>query len=157
MGFIGSVLGTISGSLPDLLGRAIDKVLPEKITPQEKAQIQLELERAAHQHELQVMQAANEADAEFNRRLRDMEGTAGDLRAVPIVGPLLILLRGAIRPAFGLAVLVWDWKVLSGAWNPPDQELFLAINLLVLGFHFGERAMRNVAPLLQTRVAGGKR
>ena len=34
------------------------------------------------------------------------------------------------------------------------QSVFWVINFLVLGFLFGERAMRNILPLLQQRMGG---
>jgi hypothetical protein len=60
-----------------------------------------------------------------------------------------------------------DFMVFSGQWpltgsttqnaaNSLDlQSAFWVINFLVLGFLFGERAMRNVMPFFQNRIQSG--
>lgn len=155
MSFIGNLIGTVTGVLPEALSKILDRVLPDKLTEEEKAQVKAQVAAATREHELTVLKLANEADAEFNRRIVELEGTAKDLKAIPIIGPIVLLLRGAFRPLFAYGVLIWDWKMFSGDWMIQDREIILAINVLVLGFFFGERAVKNVMPLL-TKFRGSK-
>jgi hypothetical protein len=158
MSFLTGLVSAVTGGLPTILNRVVDKYLPESVPPEKKAEIQMALEQAAHEHELEMLKVAFQCDAEFNQRIKDMEGTAADLKSIPVLGNIMLFVRGVIRPAFGVGVLFWDWKVLSKAWEPPNQELFLAINVLVLGFYFGERAIQNVMPFLtRWREAGNGR
>lgn len=128
----------------------IEKYWPPDVSPEKRAEFDLALTRLQQEQTIKLAEIAQETDAEFNRRLRDMEGTANDLKAVPVIGHLLILLRGAQRPLWGMGALLFDYQVFSGAWTVEEHQnsILLAINLLVLGFLFGERAVRNVAPLL---------
>ena len=84
------------------------------------------------------------------------------------LGRIVIFLRGAQRPIWGYFVLVMDIMVFSGRWNLVKlaeqtktasmvdiQSAFWIINFLVLGFLFGERAVKNVMPLLQKQMGGG--
>jgi len=91
----------------------------------------------------------------LNDRISSQEGTAKDLLALPVVGRIIIFARGCQRPMWGYAVLYIDYKILSGSWLIPDgtsEQLVLIINYLVLGFLFGERAVRNIGPIIQKMV-----
>ncbi len=52
-----------------------------------------------------------------------------------------------------------DFMALSNTWNIPDGSglnlVLIAINILVLGFLFGERAIKNVMPFI-IQFFGGK-
>jgi hypothetical protein len=91
---------------------------------------------------------ANEADREFNARIRDLEGTAADLKSLPVLGNIMLFLRGSQRPIWGFCTLFLDYQVYSGAWKltsgTQQEAAFYIINFLVLGFLFGERAVQNV-------------
>lgn len=149
---IKSILSSIVGVLPRTIERVLDRTLPASMSDAEKAEVRKEMLDVAHQHELSLLVLSNEAEAMFNKRTADMEGTAADLKAMPILGPIMMFMRGAFRPLFAFAVLVWDWQVLSGAWKTEHTELLFAVNVLVLGFFFGERAVKNIAPLLQKKL-----
>jgi hypothetical protein len=66
------------------------------------------------------------------------------------------VLRGAQRPIIGYGTMYVDYMVFSGMWKLPDGPVtnawFLS-NALVLAFLFGERAIRNVAPLITDLLA----
>lgn len=129
---------------------------PPSMTEGEKSELQLKLSQAAHTQELSLLEATNHMEAEFNDRIKSMEGTASDLKTIPIIGPIIIFLRGLQRPFYGFATLYLNYKVFSGDWTmvtDSKQELaFFAINLLVLGFLFGERALKNVGPIIERMI-----
>ena len=142
--------GGIGGKIID----GIKDYFPPSMSDAEKSQLELEMTKVAHTQEIELLGLANDADREFNNRVTEMEGTAADLKSIPIIGPILILLRGLQRPVWGFATLWLDLKVFGGAWviaeASPLGPAFIAINILVLGFLFGERAIKNVMPFLTT-------
>ena len=118
----------------------------------------MKLTEIAHNQELELLKVAQIADGEFNQRIKDLEGTAADLRKIPVLGSIILFMRGCQRPIFGFFTLIMDYLVFSGAWNIEQESrlesAFFAINLLVLGFLFGERAVKNVLPLFDRYLKG---
>lgn len=137
--------------LGTLAERAIDRILPDKLSEGEKAALTMEMERLSHERDMQIMDRVNEAEQNFNQRIKDMEGTASDLKAIPFIGSIVLFLRGLQRPLWGFSVLWMDLNWFSGSYpslTDRQEACMLAINILVLGFLFGERALKNVMPLL---------
>ncbi|WP_230413519.1 hypothetical protein [Zooshikella ganghwensis] len=61
----------------------------------------------------------------------------------------MLFLRGAQRPVWGFATLYLDLCWFATWQLTVQQETALTlINVLVLGFLFGERAIKNVMPLI---------
>jgi hypothetical protein len=123
---------------------------PPNMSEGDRAAAEFALQEFAHQKELSVQRLALEQDQEFSRRIADLEGTAGDLKALPFFGGIIIFLRGAFRPVFSYYVAYLDYSWLSGQLElgPVQESTMYALNLLVLGFFFGERAVKNLAPVL---------
>jgi len=142
-GGLGSTL--VSGAMDLIKGR-----FPDKLSEGDSKALEMELLTLNNNHLAKIAGLANEQTEEFNSRLKDMEGTAKDLKSIPVLGPIVIFLRGTQRPVWGFATLYLDYKWFSGDWTLDDQQGSAAaiINLLVLGFLFGERAIKNLEPLL---------
>lgn len=81
------------------------------------------------------------------------DGTAADLHLVPFVGKCIRFLRASQRTIWGFATLWIDtqWFFGSFSFNEQQQTALIVINLMVLGFLFGERTVQNLAPLLIAR------
>ena len=161
MSFLKAVSGLLQASpLGTLADRAIDSIFPEKLTEAEKAQLRLMVSRAEHDMQRDIERLAMEKDAEFNRRIAEMEGTAKDLKALPVIGRVVLFLRGLQRPAWGFATLWLDAQWFGGFFtdlSERQEAALLAINLLVLVFLFGERAVQNVMPfIVQAFGRGGQ-
>ena len=75
--------------------------------------------------------------------------SAEDLNAIPVLGKLIIFLRGMQRPFWGFGVFYLDnrWFFSVDEFTDRQEITLLVINLLVLGFLFGERALKNLMPL----------
>lgn len=146
--------------------KIIDKVLkqfPDRLSDAEKADMQAAVVAAMREHEMQLLVMAKEQDEDFNNRIKELEGTANDLKQFGWLGKIIVFLRGAQRPLWGYSVLYMDFMVFSGTWRIHDianqvgnntvgtniESAFWVINFLVLGFLFGERAMKNVLPLFK--------
>lgn len=145
-----SIGSFLTGGLSDKIIGAVEKFFPPSMSEQEKLEFKIKLQQETHRQELEMLQLLNESEKEFNKRTIDLEGTANDLKSIPFVGAVIIFLRGAFRPLFSYFVFFLDYKVFSHQWILTDQQdsLFWAINILVLGFFFGERAIKNITPII---------
>lgn len=136
--------------------KAIEDYFPPNMTPAEKASIQLAADNFALQKQIQLAALTTAAEKEVDDRIAMYEGSASDLKAVPILGPLMLFLRGAQRPVWGFATIYIDYAVFSGLWKLTDPTVgnaFWILNTLVLGFLFGERAVTNIMPYVTNMVA----
>jgi len=150
MSFAAKIADVLGGSIVGTVVDTVKAYFPPSMTEQEKGELALRISEAENKKDLAVMTAANQAAAEFNSRIKDMEGTAADLKTIPIVGHIVIFMRGIQRPVWGFFTLWADYKVFSNAWDLSEtqDQMLMAINILVLGFLFGERAVKNVLPLI---------
>lgn len=151
MSLIKDVVAFATGGGGKVLWDAVESFFP---TPEAKLQAKIAMDAAAAQQEKQQLDSALAFAESLNERISQQEGTAADLKSIPIVGPLMLFLRGAQRPVWGYAVLFMDYQVYSGIWKldasrPEESAVFYIINFLVLGFLFGERAIINILPLVQ--------
>lgn len=128
----------------------ITQYFPPDITPIQKAELEQKLNIFLHQKEIEANRILNDAAAQLDKRIAEQEGTASDLKTIPILGHILIFARGAQRPVWGFATLYMDFKWLFEPGNFTDQQqtAMIVINVLVLGFLFGERTIKNLEPLI---------
>lgn len=151
MGLFDKVADLFGGNLVSSVLQTVEKYLPPDMSPQEKAAMSLELDRLAFEKQKQADIAILEAEKSLTDRISLLEGTATDLRAVPFIGPLMLFARGIQRPVWGFAVLYGDYCWFSGKWaalGEQQESALWLINLLVLSFLFGERAVANIAPIV---------
>ncbi|MND20840.1 hypothetical protein D3C76_48220 [compost metagenome] len=154
---------SILGKIGDLVGSSLFKEAkevimaywPPEVPPEKKLELQARLNEIELTKARQIDQAIAEAEQRITERIAMTEGSAQDLRAVPVVGPLVLFLRGLQRPIWGYATLWADAAWFMGLWKLNDQQesALWVINFLVLGFLFGERAVQNVAPLIAEIMA----
>lgn len=151
--FLTKIANVATGGLAGTILETVKAYFPPDMPAEKKAEMQISIERMVMEREKNAADAARDAENAFNERLRQYEGTAAELATIPVLGPIMVFLRGAQRPIIGYATIWLDYNVFSGVWKlePGAQEnCFWVINALVLGFLFGERALRNLAPVLQT-------
>lgn len=152
MDFLTKIASLATGGLADSIFNVVKTYFPPDMPPEKKAEAQIAIERLAMEREKLANDAARDAEQAVNDRLRIYEGTAAELTTIPVLGPIMVFLRGAQRPIIGYATIWLDYNVFAGTWRlePGAQEnCFWVINVLVLGFLFGERALRNLAPVIQ--------
>lgn len=138
------------------LVKAIEDYFPPNMTPEQKANIQLAADNFGLQKTIQLAALTAAAEKELDDRIAMYEGSASDLKAIPILGPIMLFLRGAQRPVWGFATIYIDYAVFSGLWKLTDPTVgnaFWILNTLVLGFLFGERAVTNIMPYVTNMVA----
>ncbi len=161
MKIIAKIGELLSGGLGSKIVDTVKDYFPPSMSDEQKAEVKFRIMEASHQHEIAIYEAAMEAEIQLTNRIKDLEGTAKDLKGIPIIGPAMLFMRGCQRPIFGFFTLLMDYCVFSGIWVIAEgsrlESAFLAINILVLGFLFGERAVRNVLPMLERYTGKGSR
>ncbi|MBR8534050.1 hypothetical protein KDU71_00630 [Carboxylicivirga sediminis] len=157
MKFLEKVTALLGNSVFKDVGDLIDRFVT---TGAEKQEIKKQLIELQHRHEVEAVKLSLEAEQEFNQRIKDLEGTAKDLHQSGWLGKLVLFMRGAQRPSWGYFVAYMDYMVFAGNWslkgNEKLESAFWIINFLVLGFLFGERAVKNVAPLVSEMMGKKK-
>lgn len=158
-----SLAGLASKLTGGLVGEVMDtveKYWPPDLSPEKKEQFKLALGNLQLKKQMQADQALNDAEKTLNERISNHEGTAKDLKTIPYLGGLIIFLRGCQRPTWGFMTMYFDFewlttpanKLIDGVamsqYSDQQQTALIVINILVLGFLFGERAIKNVMPLI---------
>lgn len=140
----------VGGSLFKEAKEIVMAYWPPELSPEKKIEMQAKLDELELNKSRQLYEAMADAERRVTERITLTEGSAQDLRAVPVVGPLVLFLRGLQRPVWGYATLYGDAMWFMGRWQLSEQQesALWVINFLVLGFLFGERAVQNVAPLI---------
>lgn len=172
MSILGKIINFISGGVGGKIVDAVAAHFPPSMSEKEREEMKLVVAQASRQYETELLRIAQQEQEEFNSRIKEMEGTASDLNNASWPGRVVLFMRGAQRPIWGFAVLLMDFMVFSGKWNLVGQtavtsgaaagvasnfdlqSAFWVINFLVLGFLFGERAMRNVMPFFKGQFQG---
>lgn len=141
----------LTGGLANTVAETIKEYFPPEMSDEQKAQINLALQRIELEKEREASRAIAEAEKVLNERIAAHEGTAKDLTALPVVGRIVIFARGCQRPIWGFATLWADMQWFSGSWgalSAQQESALWMINVLVLGFLFGERAIKNAMPAI---------
>lgn len=138
-----------TGGIGKLALEVAEKYFPPQMSPADKQAARLAFEQLEIQRRAQVDQAALQAEQALTQRIKALEGSAADLKQIPILGSLVLFLRGCQRPLWGFATLYLDWLWFA-QWTLTEKQesALIAINLLVLGFLFGERAVKNISPFI---------
>jgi len=149
-GIVSAVTGNVGGVASSIVN-TVSAYFPPSMSDKEKAELALIIGQAEHQRELSVINAVNKAQLDFQEFTKEMEGTAGDLKTIPLLGNIIIFIRGAQRPIWGIFVLFADYQVFSKMWelDPQQTSILFALNILVLTFLFGERAVKNLMPFFE--------
>jgi hypothetical protein len=151
MSFISEVTDFLSDGLGGQIANTVKAYFPPSMTEAEKVDLELRIEDAVHKKTTELLKLAHEERAQFNEQIKSHEGTAKDLQQFGWIGKLIVFLRGCQRPVWGYLTLYMDIMWFSGKWSGLTQQQESAlwvVNILVLGFLFGERAIKNVMPVI---------
>lgn len=133
----------------------VDKALPDRMSEKERAELTMAAQQLEFDQKIALMDRWNAESDSFRNFTAQFEGTASDLKELGWLGKILLGLRGIQRPVWGFGILMIDYKVFSGTWvlqEPVMMNVIYAINIIVLSFLFGERAIKNVMPLVETAI-----
>lgn len=150
MSFFKKLLNGVTGGFVSSAVDTFKEYFPADMSPEQKASLALKTKQLEVNIQQQMDDAANTAEEVLTNRIAQLEGTASDLKGVPFIGPLVLFLRGLQRPLWGYATLFMDYMWFS-EWTTltsKQESALMAVNILVLGFLFGERAIKNVMPLV---------
>ncbi len=123
---------------------------PPSMSEQQKADLDIKVKALVDAKERQFHIDLNESMRLLDDRINQQEGTAQDLKSLPVIGRSILFLRGCQRPVWGFATLYFDYKWFFGGYDFDEQQQtgMILINFLVLGFLFGERTLKNLEPLI---------
>lgn len=157
MSILSKVTDFVGGGLFKELKEGIMAYFPPDMSPQQKLEAELKVNAMLADKQIEANRVLNEAANQLDKRIREQEGTAKDLLAMPILGRLVLFLRGLQRPLWGFATLIMDFKWFFGTYTFVEQQNtgLIVINVLVLGFLFGERTIKNLEPLIM-KVFGAR-
>ena len=158
MSFLSKVTDFVGGSLFKEIKEGVMSYFPPDMSPQQKAEAELKVERLLMEKQAKANEFLRESAAQLDKRIAEQEGTAHDLKSIPVLGHIVLFARGAQRPIWGFATLWMDtqWFFGSYTFDEQQQTALIVINTLVLGFLFGERAVQNLTPMI-VQVFGKKK
>ena len=150
MGLLSKVADFIGGSMFDGVKDTVMAYFPPDMSEADKAKLELELELMFMEKQKQANKFLQESSVALDKRIAQQEGTAADFTSLPVIGRILLFARGAQRPVWGFATLWMDFRWFFGGYTFDEQQqtALIVINVLVLGFLFGERAIQNLTPML---------
>jgi len=128
----------------NLIETGLDKFVPAKMDEKDKETLKQNMS-------MFVAKEARSESSAFRDFVISYEGAAKD------VPRIIVIMRSLIRPLFTVLVGWLDYLFFTGAtttWNPEAIAMLKAINIIVLAFWFGERALQNsglVEMLLKNR------
>ena len=151
MNVFNKVADFLSGGLGETIVKGVKAYFPPSMSDSEKANLEMAIKNQTQAALVEIRQLAQQEREQFNNRIKELEGTASDLARFGFIGSMIIFLRGCQRPVWGYLTLYMDLMWFSGKWGvltDLQQSAFWIINLLVLGFLFGERAIKNLMPMI---------
>lgn len=150
MSILAKITSFVGGNVFKEIKEAVMTYFPPDLSPQQRVELELKMEQLLAQKQIEANKMLTEAAAQLDKRIAEQEGTAKDLLAVPILGRTVLFFRGLQRPVWGFATLYMDYKWFFGTFHFTEQQqtAMIVINLLVLGFLFGERTIKNLEPLI---------
>jgi hypothetical protein len=118
-------------SVVDLVKTGLNKFVRDKMSEADRANLE-------QQMEMFIASEARQENGAFRQFILEYEGAAKD------VPRIVNIIRSLIRPVFTILVGYLDWLYFVQTGFTTEQgELLKAINLIVLIFWFGERAVTN--------------
>lgn len=150
MSLLTKITDFVGGSLFKEIKEGVMSYFPPDMSPQQKAEAELRFERLLMEKQAQASEFLRQSAAQLDKRIAEQEGTAQDLKSIPILGHIVLFARGAQRPIWGFATLWMDTQWFFGSYTFTEQQqtALIVINTLVLGFLFGERAVQNLTPMI---------
>jgi len=148
MGFFNKLTDFVTGGFGHFALNVMKDYFPPNMSEEQQASLKLGFKQLELETQKEMNKAVALAETHLNQRIKQYEGTASDLLSLPVIGRLMIFMRGCQRPIWGFATIVMDWLWFN-QWslNEKQESALILINFLVLGFLFGERAIKNCAPL----------
>ena len=152
----------LNKSISDLsgqsIGQSVKELLPKDVPEDQKDVIALKIESMIDKQTSEIKVATANLKSEVDSKIEELANTANDLKQIPVLGGIGLFIRGMQRPIWVLALLFIDLKVFSNSsgWTlekgSQAESIFWLLNLLVLGFLFGERAIKNIMPVINKRL-----
>lgn len=150
MSLLDKITDFVGGGLFKEAKELIKDYWPPDLSPEKRTELEMRLTEAQHKRDLDAQRIIIESEQAITERIAQLEGTVSELKTIPFVGSFVIFTRAMQRQVWGYSTLYINFLWFSGKWTFTEQQesAMWVINLLVLGFLFGERAIQNIAPLI---------
>lgn len=150
MSLLDKLADFVGGGLFKEAKELIKEYWPPDLSPEKRAELELRLQESQHKRDLDAQRMIIESEQAITERISQLEGTVSELKTIPFIGAFVIFTRAMQRQVWGYSTLYINFLWFSGQWKFTEQQesAMWVINLLVLGFLFGERAIQNIAPLI---------
>ena len=123
----------------ELVNKGIDHFFPPSMSEKDKEEMKQKMN-------MFVATEARTESSEFRNFVLAYEGSASDYTKFPIIGPIVMLLRGFVRPGITYLTAYFDFVYFTDVtikFTPEQSKLLAIINVIVLVFWFGERVLVN--------------
>ncbi len=119
--------GSLFGGVKDL----ITDYFPPDMNPQQKADLQEKLDRLEMERTTALNAALADAEKTLNQRIAEQEGTASDLKQLPVIGRIVLFLRVLQRPLWGFFAMYLDfyWFTTNPLFTEQQQTALIVINI----------------------------
>jgi hypothetical protein len=150
---VGGVTGLLTGN--PITSTVLDAL--SGVDPLKKAEIEIKVKEIEHKINMEASTLGHTIQTEFNEHVEAMTGTAKDLMAMGKLGKFMLFVRGMQRPGVVALVCLFDYNcyINMAVYSDRAMTLLTAMNIVVLATLFGERAIKNVLPLLRAYMGKG--
>lgn len=159
MSLLSKITNFVTGGFGDFAMGIVKDYFPPDMSEEQKATMQLGFKQLELETQKEMNKAVADAENRMNERIKMYEGSASDLLRIPVIGHIVIFLRGCQRPIWGFSALYLDyfWLTAAKEFSEKQETALIFINLLVLTFLFGERAIKNCVPLFTKYLEARKK
>lgn len=150
MSILATITNFLGGNIFKEIKEGVMAYLPPDLSPTQKAEISFKVQSLLDKKEADANRILSDAAVQLDKRISVQEGSAQDLKSIPFLGAFIIFLRAAQRPIWGYCTIYMDyrWFFEIKTLTEQQQTAMIIINILVLGFLFGERTIKNLEPLI---------
>ncbi len=122
MSLLTKITDVVGGSLFGSVKELITDYFPPDMSLEKKAELQRKINEMEFKKQIAILEAAADAEKTLNQRIAEQEGTASDLKQLPIVGRIVLFLRGLQRPMWGFFVMYLDFEWFTKAPTYPHTK-----------------------------------
>jgi len=126
-------------AIMNVVEKGMDHFLPPSMNEKDKAELKQNME-------MFVAKEAHSESSEFRNFVLQYEGSAADYKNIPFIGPIMMLIRGMVRPICTYGTFYFDFiyfTSITKVWTVEQSKLLAIMNVIVLTFWFGEKILVN--------------
>lgn len=126
-------------AIMNVVEKGIDHFFPPSMSEKDKEALKQNMT-------MFVAKESRAESSEFRNFILAYEGSAADYKTIPFIGPLMMLIRGLVRPICTYGTFYFDFLYFTSTtriWTIEQSKLLAIMNIIVLVFWFGEKILVN--------------